>query len=91
MASDLRFYLHGPTLNNKFLHLHSDIAAKPTPILFYCNKKDLPAAIDAAEISKILDLPRIADRPLQIVASNAVKGEGVAEGMRWLADRVNVK
>jgi hypothetical protein len=43
------------------------VASKATPILFFCNKKDLPHAVDAAEISKILDLPRIADRPLTIM------------------------
>ncbi len=50
----------------------SDIASKPVPIIFFCNKKDLPHSIESAEISKILDLPRIANHPWHIQYDCAV-------------------
>ncbi len=46
---------------------HPDIAGRPIPILFYANKKDLPSSVDASELSKVLDLPRVSDRPITIV------------------------
>ena len=67
---------------------HPDIASRAVPILFYANKKDLPQSIEASEISKILDLPRVLDRAINIVATNAVSGEGVSEGIRWLSERL---
>jgi ADP-ribosylation factor-like protein 6 len=46
---------------------HPDIASRSIPILFFSNKKDLPTSLDAAEISKLLDLPSVLDRPITIV------------------------
>ena len=67
---------------------HPDIRSKPIPILFYANKKDLLNALDVAELSKILDLPRITDRPITIIPTNALKGEGLNEGAKWLGERM---
>lgn len=67
---------------------HPDMRARAVPIIFYANKKDLPNSVEASELSKILDLPRIQDRPITIIASNAVNGEGVPEGARWLAEKM---
>ena len=67
---------------------HPDLRNKPIPILFYANKKDLPNSVDPAELSKILDLPRITDRPITIVATNALRGEGVDDGAKWLSERM---
>lgn len=63
---------------------HADIRRGTAPVLVFANKMDLPGAVDAAEVSLLLGLPQIGDRAWQIQASNALSGEGVAEGVQWL-------
>lgn len=46
----------------------SEIARRPSPILFFANKMDLPKALTAAEVSKVLGLDRITDRPYRIMS-----------------------
>ncbi|CEO99891.1 ADP-ribosylation factor-like protein 6 [Plasmodiophora brassicae] len=72
----------------KALLAHKDIANKSIPMLFFANKIDLPDALDASEISKALQLERISDRPWTIVKSNALTGEGLHEGMKWLDEKL---
>jgi ADP-ribosylation factor-like protein 6 len=67
---------------------HKDIASRKLPILFFANKMDIPKALTAAEVSKILALEKIADRPWRLVASNALTGQGLEEGMKWLSAHV---
>jgi signal recognition particle receptor subunit beta len=59
--------VNGLTILTKINLKIADISSRPIPILLYSNKKDLPNSVEAAEISKILDLPRILDRPITIV------------------------
>jgi len=67
---------------------HKDLVNRPVPILFFANKMDLPRALSAADVSKLLALETIVDRPWRIVASNALTGAGVEEGMKWLSDHL---
>lgn len=54
------------------------------PLLVYANKQDLLSALSAADISTGLNLHVIKDRPWQIQACSAKKGEGLSEGMEWM-------
>jgi len=67
---------------------HEDMKRRNVPILIFANKKDLPSAMSEASIMKALELHKIEDRPYHIAASNALSGEGVDEGVAWLADRL---
>jgi ADP-ribosylation factor-like protein 6 len=60
------------------------------PLLFFANKKDLPAAMPPTEIASTLALDRIKDRPWHIAASNALAGEGVEAGLDWLAQKIKL-
>ena len=57
------------------------------PILFFANKMDLPQAFSRVECAQILKLEEIRDKPWQIISSNALTGEGLDEGIAWLAER----
>ncbi|ETN82172.1 hypothetical protein RB195_000228 [Necator americanus] len=53
-------------------------------LLVFANKQDMPNAMNAAEISKVLDLHAIKDREWYVQSSNAITGEGLVEGLEWL-------
>ena len=58
---------------------------RDVPILIYANKMDLPNALTGPEISERLGLNMLSNHKWQIQASNATSGEGLYEGMDWLA------
>lgn len=55
-------------------------------LLVFANKQDMPGALSAAEVSSALSLTELKDRSWSIVASSAVKGEGLTEGLDWLME-----
>ena len=61
------------------------------PVLIYANKMDLPGALSVPQISDRLGLPTLRDRKWQVQASNAARGDGLYEGMDWLAKNINTK
>jgi len=67
---------------------HKDIAKRHIPVLFWANKMDLPKALTPSQISEALELTKITDKTWTIVASNAITGEGLERGMRWLEDQL---
>ncbi|XP_012508255.1 PREDICTED: ADP-ribosylation factor-like protein 6 [Propithecus coquereli] len=54
------------------------------PILFFANKMDLRDAVTSVKVSQLLCLENIKDKPWHICASDAIKGEGLQEGVDWL-------
>merc|ERR1711918_140384 len=65
---------------------HQDAAGKP--ILFFSNKKDRPDAADVQKVWDQMELDKISDRPIQIQPSDALRGEGIKQGMDWLEKHV---
>merc|ERR1711988_72955 len=61
---------------------HPDTAGKP--ILFFSNRKDRPDSADVAKVWDVMKLDKISDRPIQIQPSDALRGEGLREGLDWL-------
>lgn len=57
-------------------------------LLVFANKQDQPGALSASEVSKQLNLVELKDRSWSIVASSAIKGEGITEGLDWLIEVV---
>uniref|UniRef100_A0A8C5DVY0 ADP-ribosylation factor-like protein 6 n=1 Tax=Gouania willdenowi TaxID=441366 RepID=A0A8C5DVY0_GOUWI len=66
------------------LFKHEDIRCKKMPVLFFANKTDLKDAMSSVKVSQMLSLENIRDKPWHICASNAIKGEGLQEGLDWL-------
>ncbi len=57
-------------------------------VLVYANKQDLKDAMDADELSAALGLQSVRSHPYHVQASCALTGEGLLEGMSWLAAQV---
>lgn len=66
---------------------HKDLS-KNIPLLFFANKQDLPSSLSAQECSDLLKLHDIKERSWTIVASNALTGEGVEQGIKWLSQNL---
>ncbi|CAM2118735.1 unnamed protein product [Caretta caretta] len=67
---------------------HPDIKHRRIPILFFANKMDLRDAVSSVKVSQLLSLENIKDKPWHICASDALKGEGLQEGVDWLQDQI---
>ncbi|XP_070831587.1 ADP-ribosylation factor-like protein 6 isoform X3 [Chaetodon trifascialis] len=67
---------------------HEDIRCKKIPVLFFANKMDLQDAVSSVKVSQMLCLENIKDKPWHICASNAIKGEGLQEGLDWLQEQI---
>uniref|UniRef100_R4G4N2 ADP-ribosylation factor-like protein 3 n=2 Tax=Rhodnius prolixus TaxID=13249 RepID=R4G4N2_RHOPR len=61
------------------------------PVLVFANKQDLLHSASASDIAQALNLQVIKDRPWQIQACSATLGEGIKEGMEWIAQTVGSK
>ena len=53
--------------------------------------KDLPGALDEAKIAEALELHKIKSRTWTIFKTSAAKGEGLFEGLDWLAENIKNK
>nr|XP_014342355.1 PREDICTED: ADP-ribosylation factor-like protein 6 [Latimeria chalumnae] len=69
---------------------HPDMKHKRIPILFFANKMDLKEALSSVKVSQLLRLENIKDKPWHICPSDALKGEGLQEGVDWLQDQIQV-
>ena len=57
----------------------------------FANKQDLPNAMTASELTDKLGLHARRERDWYIQATCAVTGEGVVEGLEWLANSLKAK
>lgn len=67
---------------------HQDIRSRRMPVLFFANKMDLRDALSSVRVSQQLCLENIKDKPWHICASDALKGEGLQEGVDWLQEQI---
>jgi len=66
----------------------SEAALRTVPLLIFANKQDLPVAFNVAELTDLLDLHREKGRRWFIQGCSAITGQGLYEGMDWLAKAV---
>lgn len=59
---------------------------KDAALLVFANKQDQPGALTASEVSQDLKLVDMKDRSWSIMACSAIRGDGLTEGLDWLAD-----
>lgn len=64
------------------LLIHNDL--KDAVILVFANKKDLPTAKNAGDLSEIFSLHEIKGHDWHIQGCCALTGEGLEEGLDWL-------
>jgi|EP00769_Ergobibamus_cyprinoides_P000160 small GTP-binding protein len=75
-------------MNEAAIELHAileDPEMSGVPLLLYANKMDLPAAVDPATVTSLLRLGELKDRQFHIQAACALDGDGIVDGMKWLA------
>ena len=68
---------------------HEDL--QNSVILVFANKQDLKDAMSPAEITDALNLHSIKNHDWHIQASCAVTGEGLHDGLGWIAQKVTDK
>jgi len=54
----------------------------------FANKQDISGAMSPAEISEALGLSALKNRQYQIFQTSATKGEGLVEGLDWVATKL---
>ena len=67
---------------------HNDIKGRRIPILFFANKCDVRDALCNVKVSTLLRLESLRDNQWFICASNALTGEGLGDGINWLAEQM---
>ncbi len=70
------------------LLLQSD-QLKDAVLLVFANKQDARQALSAAKVSELLGLDQLKDRNWQIQASSALSGQGLLEGLEWVAQHLS--
>ena len=95
MLSKHYMTLHCPTLHcitcrqeELFRLLDHESLAK-TPVLVLANKQDLRTAMSVAELSESLALHSIKKHDWHIQGCCALTGQGLLDGVSWIAQRVN--
>jgi len=64
---------------------------RDAPLLVFANKQDLPNAMSTSEMADKLGLHSLRQRPWYIQAACAASGEGIYEGLDWLASALKNK
>lgn len=64
---------------------HPDIVSRNIPILFFANKMDIRDALSDLGVSSALALDSITNKSWHICSSNALNGDGIADGIEWLS------
>ncbi len=80
-------------LHEARIELHRILTARELAqavVLVYANKQDLPHVLDVPTIKDRLQLDRFPHRVWAVVGSCATSGEGLVEGLTWLAENVRV-
>ncbi|XP_018320510.1 ADP-ribosylation factor-like protein 5A [Agrilus planipennis] len=60
-------------------------------VLIYANKQDIKGSMSASEISRELDLTSIKKQQWHIQSCCALTGEGLYQGLEWIANRLKKK
>jgi len=61
---------------------------KDAILCVFANKQDMEGAMTAADVSNALGLSALKTRTWSIFKTSATKGEGLEEGMDWLAEAI---
>jgi len=67
---------------------HPDISSRNIPILFFANKVDRRDALSDVGVSSALGLDSIINKSWHICSSNALKGDGISDGIEWLSSAI---
>lgn len=60
-------------------------------VCVFANKQDMPQALSTAEIAEKMGLSSIVDKKWTIIATSALRGDGLKEGFEWIAEAIKEK
>ena len=80
-----------PTAASEFSAILAEDELADAVVLVYANKQDLPGALDDGAVAAGLGLPSLKARDWAIFKSSAARGEGLFEGLDWLAGVLKAK
>lgn len=60
-------------------------------VCVFANKQDMPQALSTAEIAEKMGLSSIVDKKWTIIATSALRGDGLKEGFEWIAEAIKDK
>ena len=76
---------------NELMVLLRDETLNEAALLILANKQDVPGAMTVREISEKLGLLYLTNRKWYILATCALSGDGLWEGMEWLSNHTQRK
>ncbi len=59
--------------------------------MVYANKQDLPGAANPSQVTEAMDLFKLKDRRWYVQSCCALGGEGLVEGLQWVATTIKEK
>ena len=77
-----------PEVKEELHDLMNDDRLRNACLLVLANKQDLPGALTASQLTEALGLRDIKGHDWYIQACCAVSGEGLVDGLSWLAPKV---
>ncbi|PRT57081.1 ADP-ribosylation factor 1 [Wickerhamiella sorbophila] len=72
----------------ELMRMLSEDELRDALLLVFANKQDMPNAMNAAEITEKLGLHSLRNREWFIQATCATRGDGLYEGLEWLANNL---
>ena len=88
-ANGFIFYDRFDEAQEELMGLLGDDHLRDSPLLVLANKQDLPDAASAAEVTEKLGLYKLrSGRDWYVQRTSAVTGEGLIDGLAWLADKI---
>lgn len=79
------------TCQNSLFKILSEPNLAKIPLLVVSNKRDLPDSLSNQDIINKMKLEEIKDRQWYLQACYAKKGDGIVEGLQWLAEAIKNK
>ncbi|KAL8584880.1 Arf GTPase arl1 [Nucella lapillus] len=64
---------------------------KKAILAVFANKQDIEGAMTVTQVAEALGLTSLKDRRYQIFKTSAIKGVGLDEAMKWLAEEIKAK
>eukprot|EP00696_Hemimastix_kukwesjijk_P009609 gnl/Hemi2/22125_TR7376_c0_g1_i1.p1 gnl/Hemi2/22125_TR7376_c0_g1~~gnl/Hemi2/22125_TR7376_c0_g1_i1.p1 ORF type:complete len:185 (-),score=63.28 gnl/Hemi2/22125_TR7376_c0_g1_i1:240-794(-) len=77
--------------HKELLKMLSEDELRDAVLLVYANKQDLPGAMSAAEVAQVLGLYNLRSRQWHIQPAIATTGDGLWEGLDWVAANIHNK
>eukprot|EP01059_Diplonema_ambulator_P012216 TRINITY_DN22446_c0_g1_i2.p1 TRINITY_DN22446_c0_g1~~TRINITY_DN22446_c0_g1_i2.p1 ORF type:complete len:196 (+),score=29.44 TRINITY_DN22446_c0_g1_i2:47-589(+) len=77
-----------PIVKEELFHVIEHADLKGARLLVYANKQDVAGALSQEEIANHLSLHKIVEHEWHVQSCCALTGDGLTDGLNWIADRI---